>query len=61
MESPRDFSVIFKKMLEDFSTEDMEIIAEISAQCDLVDPDIQEILNYVECINQPFPSICTGI
>jgi len=61
MRSVQDFSIIFSKMYDDFKDTDLNVIAETSALCISADPDIQEIMNYIECVNQPEPASYTGI
>jgi hypothetical protein len=61
MRPVQDYSIIFSKMYDDFKDTDLRVIAETSAQCISADPDIQEIMNYIECVNQPEPPSYTGI
>lgn len=61
MKEGRDYTVIFKRLESDFSDNELKEITQAVEQCQAIDPNIQEMVKYLECINQPVPGVYSGI
>jgi hypothetical protein len=61
MKEGRDYTLIFNRLKSDFSDNELMDIAQTGGDCQAIDPNIQEMVKYLECINQPAPGIYSGI
>nr|WP_321265226.1 hypothetical protein [uncultured Sphaerochaeta sp.] len=61
MQEYRDYSLIFSQLESSISEDDLVKITHSVEQCQEIDPNIQEMVKYLECINQPEPETFSGI